>query len=74
MESPSTNSTPTEVKLVEYKMEDIAQHKTQKDCWTVIYGRVYNVTKFLDDHPGSPFRLFDSTRFSHTFLFLVCYF
>ncbi|OTA92246.1 hypothetical protein M434DRAFT_57134, partial [Hypoxylon sp. CO27-5] len=31
---------------------EIKVHKTETDCWIVVHGVVYNVTKFLDDHPG----------------------
>ncbi|KAK4262264.1 hypothetical protein QN277_003119 [Acacia crassicarpa] len=30
----------------------VAQHKSTKDCWLVVYGRVLNLTKFLEEHPG----------------------
>ncbi len=28
------------------------QHKTASSCWFVIRGTVYDVTAFLEDHPG----------------------
>ncbi|XP_028234951.1 cytochrome b5-like [Glycine soja] len=31
---------------------EVAQHKSNKDCWLVINGRVLDVTKFLEEHPG----------------------
>lgn len=31
---------------------EIAQHKTADSCWLVIHGKVYDVTTFLDKHPG----------------------
>ncbi|KAJ6861884.1 hypothetical protein NC652_032077 [Populus alba x Populus x berolinensis] len=30
----------------------VAQHRSKKDCWFVINGRVLDVTKFLDEHPA----------------------
>ncbi|GLT58861.1 hypothetical protein SLA2020_317220 [Shorea laevis] len=35
-----------------FTLSQVAQHKSKKDCWLVINGRVLNVTSFLDDHPG----------------------
>ena len=33
-------------------MDEVAKHKSADDCWVVIKGKVYDVTKFLPDHPG----------------------
>jgi len=35
-----------------YTMEEVKKHSTKEDCWTVIKGRVYDVTKFVNEHPG----------------------
>ncbi|KAF8151926.1 fatty acid-2 hydroxylase [Mycena galopus ATCC 62051] len=35
-----------------YTAEDVATRKTQSSCWLSRQGKVYNVTKFLTDHPG----------------------
>ncbi|TPX54829.1 hypothetical protein PhCBS80983_g05719 [Powellomyces hirtus] len=32
--------------------EQVATHKTADDAWVIVHGKVYNVTGFLDDHPG----------------------
>eukprot|EP00041_Stephanoeca_diplocostata_P013012 m.221301 g.221301 ORF g.221301 m.221301 type:complete len:84 (-) comp19186_c0_seq2:533-784(-) len=33
-------------------MSEVANHKTKNDCWIAVDGHVYDVTEFLDDHPG----------------------
>jgi len=31
---------------------EVAKHNTPEDCWCVINGEVYDLTQFLDEHPG----------------------
>lgn len=35
-----------------YTLSEVAEHDTYNDCWIVIYDRVYNVTEFIEQHPG----------------------
>ena len=32
--------------------EEVAAHKTANDCWTIINGKVYDITKYVSGHPG----------------------
>lgn len=32
--------------------EELKQHNTAKSLWMAIHDRVYDITKFLDQHPG----------------------
>lgn len=44
--------------LKEFTLEEVKAHNTATDCWMIISEdgerRVYDVTPFLDDHPGGP--------------------
>lgn len=33
-------------------LAEVAYHDTPNDCWVVIYDRVYDISTFLDEHPG----------------------
>lgn len=38
--------------LLEITLDEVSQHDMCHDCWIVIYDRVYDVTNFLNSHPG----------------------
>ncbi|KAL3615988.1 hypothetical protein CASFOL_040282 [Castilleja foliolosa] len=44
-----------------FTLAEVSEHNTIKDCWLLISGKVYDVTKFLDDHPGGDEVLVSST-------------
>ncbi|SCV03765.1 LAME_0H13036g1_1 [Lachancea meyersii CBS 8951] len=44
-------------KLLSYK--EIAEHNSQDDLWMIIDGKVYDCTKFMDEHPGGEEVLLD---------------
>lgn len=35
-----------------YSSEEVKQHSTEGDLWMIIYNKVYDLTKFVDLHPG----------------------
>ncbi|KAK4189039.1 FMN-dependent dehydrogenase-domain-containing protein [Podospora australis] len=35
-----------------FSAEEVAKHTSPESCWVVIHGNVYDVTKFLPEHPG----------------------
>lgn len=37
-----------------YTLADVAIHATQADCWSTINGGVYDLTTWIDRHPGGP--------------------
>lgn len=35
-----------------YTPQQIAAHNSERDCWIVLHGQVYDVTSFIPEHPG----------------------
>ena len=35
-----------------YRLSDIATHNTASSCWLIIDNKVYDITQFLNEHPG----------------------
>ncbi|GAA6024564.1 hypothetical protein JCM10207_008654 [Rhodosporidiobolus poonsookiae] len=35
-----------------YLREDVEKHNKPKDCWVIHNNKIYDITSFLDDHPG----------------------
>ena len=35
-----------------YTMDQVSIHNNEQDCWVVIYNNVYNLTTFIERHPG----------------------
>lgn len=36
----------------QYTLDEVSYHDTYGDCWIVLYDRVYDITDFLQLHPG----------------------
>ncbi|KAJ5771259.1 cytochrome b5 [Penicillium nucicola] len=41
-------------------LKDVSQHRKKDDIWLAIHGKVYDVTGFIDEHPGGEEVLADS--------------
>lgn len=39
-------------RTVKISKEELAKHKSPDDVWVALYGRVYNFSEFLEEHPG----------------------
>ncbi|XP_037836394.1 cytochrome b5 reductase 4 isoform X3 [Kryptolebias marmoratus] len=56
-------------RLIEVTQEELQKHNTRKDCWTCIRGLVYNVTPYMDYHPGGEEELMKAAGIDGTDIF-----
>jgi len=38
--------------LKKYSLKEVAEHKDKTSTWLIIHDKIYDVTKFLEEHPG----------------------
>ena len=51
--APATSATPTPSAATSgYTMAQVAANNSAKSCWAVIEGSVYNLTNWINSHPG----------------------
>jgi cytochrome b involved in lipid metabolism len=51
--SSNTNSNiQTTTGGIDLTLDEVAKHNSNSDCWMVIDGKVYDVTKYTSSHPG----------------------
>lgn len=41
--------------LPEFTLSEVSEHWQPDDCWIVVFDRVYDVTQFVDEHPGGAY-------------------
>ncbi|XP_072251055.1 cytochrome b5 reductase 4 isoform X2 [Leuresthes tenuis] len=56
-------------RLIEVTQEELQKHNRRDDCWTCIRGMVYNVTPYMDYHPGGEEELMKAAGIDGTELF-----
>ncbi|XP_030638341.1 cytochrome b5 reductase 4 [Chanos chanos] len=56
-------------RLIEVTEEELKKHNTRNDCWTCIRGMVYNVSAYMDFHPGGEEELMRAAGIDGTDLF-----
>ncbi|XP_037532410.1 cytochrome b5 reductase 4 [Nematolebias whitei] len=56
-------------RVLEVSEEELQKHSTRQDCWTCIRGLVYNVTPYMDYHPGGEEELMKAAGIDGTDLF-----
>ena len=45
-----------------YTLSEVAQHASKDDCWAIISGDVYDLTEFINRHPGGDSRRWKSAQ------------
>ncbi|ORY74786.1 inositolphosphorylceramide-B C-26 hydroxylase [Leucosporidium creatinivorum] len=50
LKTPSTSSTTKRTRI--YTLEDVRHHSKSGNCWVVHDNKIYDVTTFIEDHPG----------------------
>jgi len=58
---PTQSQTQTAQKTtsgpLSFSMAEVASHSTRSDCWSAINGSVYDLTSFVNRHPGGASRI-----------------
>ena len=49
---PTSTTSPTQQPINSYNMSQIAAHGNVQSCWTTINGNVYELTDWIQKHPG----------------------
>lgn len=44
----------TTLGLDTFTLDEVAVHNAPDDCWVIVRGNVYDVTKWVPNHPGGP--------------------
>lgn len=52
MSTPADDAAPPTAAPKFYTLQDLKQNTSEKSCYLLIHGKVYNVTDFLEEHPG----------------------
>ncbi|MCW3158418.1 cytochrome b5 domain-containing protein [Micropruina sonneratiae] len=50
--TPSTSPADTATASGNYRMAEVATHNTREDCWAAVDSGVYDLTSWIDRHPG----------------------
>ena len=51
--TPTKSASPTASSgLTKLTLEEVMKHDSSTSCWSIIYGNVFNLTKWITKHPG----------------------
>ncbi|XP_073531753.1 cytochrome b5 reductase 4 isoform X3 [Phyllobates terribilis] len=69
LKSSGKDLTGLKGRLIEVTEEELAKHNKKTDCWTCIRGLVYNITPYMEYHPGGEEELMKAAGIDGTQLF-----
>jgi len=52
--TPSPTPSPEVTTQSEYTMANVKKNNSAQSCWSLINGNVYNLTQWINSHPGGP--------------------
>jgi len=53
--SPTKTATPSAtIALTKLTSEEVKKHDSGTSCWSIVYGNVFDLTKWIPKHPGGP--------------------
>lgn len=44
----------TSIETRRVSLDDLKQHNTASDCWIAVHSKVWDITQFINEHPGGP--------------------
>jgi len=50
--SPAPSKTTSPTGTINLSTSEIATHNSRSDCWSIVRGNVYNLTSYVQKHPG----------------------
>ena len=48
----NAEASPTPEPSMPYTASEVSKHSSKSDCWIIISGSVFDMTSFIDSHPG----------------------
>lgn len=53
----SSSSAATNGEQTTFTADEVSQHATSSDCWTIVNDAVYDLTSYVNSHPGGPAKI-----------------
>ena len=51
-ENAEMRATTSKIPMTDIPRTEVAQHATADDCWSIVNGNVYDLTQWINEHPG----------------------